>query len=129
MNRTDLLSKREKEIDNRITVVLTYHPALNKVYQILQKAHRHTLKSQRLTLVLPSPPRLPFRNAKTLKDHLVMSKLKITNKKPGVTICERKNCEICHILHKETHLKVRIRVNNIRLNFHLTVTAEMWFTC
>ena len=32
MNRTDLLSKREKEIDNRITLVLTYHPALTKVY-------------------------------------------------------------------------------------------------
>ena len=55
MNRADLLSKRKKEIDNRITLVLTYHPALTKVYEILQKEHRHTLKSQHLTSVLPSP--------------------------------------------------------------------------
>ena len=61
------------------------------MYQILQKAHRHTLKSQRLTAVLPSPPRLAFCNAKTLKDHLVRSKLKTTYEKPGVTICGRKN--------------------------------------
>ena len=58
INRADLLRKRIKEIDNRITLVLTYHTALTKVYEILQKAHRHTLKFQRLTAVLPSPPRV-----------------------------------------------------------------------
>ena len=100
MNRTDLLSKGDKEIDNRITLVFTYHPALTKVYEILQKVYRHTLKSQRLTAILPSPPELAFRNGKTLKDHLVRSKLKTTYEKPGVTICGRKNCEICHILHQ-----------------------------
>ena len=67
VNRTDLLSKRQKEIDNRITLVLTYHPALTKVYEILQKAHRRTLKSQRLTAVLPSPTRHAFRNASSVK--------------------------------------------------------------
>ena len=71
------------------------------MYEILQKTRRHTLKSQCLTAVLPSPPRLTFCNAKTLKDHLVRSKLKTTYEKPGVTICGRKNCEICYILHQE----------------------------
>ena len=100
MTRADLLRKHKKEVDNRIPVVLTYHPALTKVYQILEKPHRHTLKSLRLTAVLPSPPRLAFRNPKTLKDHLVRSKLKTNYEKRGVTICGRKNCEICHILHQ-----------------------------
>ena len=100
MNRTDLLSKREKEIDNGITLVFIYHPTLTKVYEILQKTHRHTLKSQRLTAVLPSPPRFVFCNAKTLKDHLVRSKLKTTYEKPGVTISGRKNCEIYRTLHQ-----------------------------
>ena len=31
MDRANLLSKRKKEIDNRITLALTYHPALAKV--------------------------------------------------------------------------------------------------
>ena len=100
MNRTDLLSKREKEIDNRITLVFTYHVALTKVYEILQKTHRHMLKFQHLTVVLPSPPRLAFCNANTLENHLVRSKLKTTYEKPGVTICGRKNCGICHVLHQ-----------------------------
>ena len=56
------------------------------------------LKSQCLTVVLPSPPQLAFRNAKTSKDHFVGSKLKTTYEKPGVTICGKRICEICHIL-------------------------------
>ena len=39
-------------------------------------------------------------NAKTLKDHLVRPKLKATYEKPGVTICGRKNYEICQKLHQ-----------------------------
>ena len=66
-----MFSKLEEEIDNRITLVLTYHLTLNKVYEILQEAHRHTLKSQLLTLILPLPPQRAFGNAKTLKDHLL----------------------------------------------------------
>ena len=90
MDRAGLLNKRKKEIDNRIPLILTYHPpALTKVYEILQKAHGHRLKYP-----------LAFRNAKTLKDHLVRSKLRTTYEKPGVTICGKKNCEICHILHQ-----------------------------
>ena len=115
-----LLSKRKREIDHRITLVLTYHPALTKVYEILQKAHRHTLKSQLLTQVLPSPPRLAFRNAKILIDHLVSSRLKSTYEKP---------VKFAIYCIKEIHLKVQILVNNIRLTFHLTVIAEMLFTC
>ena len=55
MSRTDLLRKRKEEIYNRITLVLTYHPSLTKVWEVLQKEHRYTLKYHRLTAVLPSP--------------------------------------------------------------------------
>ena len=44
MNMADLLRKYQKEIDNRITLVLTYNLALTKVDEIVQKAHRHTLR-------------------------------------------------------------------------------------
>ena len=117
MNRTDLLSECKKEVDNRITLILTYHPALTEVYEILQKAHRHMHKCQRLTAVLPSPPRLAFRNANTWKDHLVRSKLKTTFEKPRVTICGRKNCEICHILHQEDTFESSNTGKQYKINF------------
>ena len=63
-----------------LTLILTYHPALKNVHEILRKAHRHTLKSPRLQYVLPTPPRVAFRNDKSLKDQLVISKLKNPNR-------------------------------------------------
>ena len=76
IERIDLLRKRDRILDNKITLAFTYHPALNKVYKILEKAHRHVFKLLKLHVVLPSPPRVAIRNAKTLKDILVRSKLK-----------------------------------------------------
>ena len=129
MNRADLLSKRKKEIDKRITLVLTHHPALTKVFKILQKAHRQTLKSQPLTAVLPSPPRLAFRNAKSLKDHLVRSKLKLLMRNLELLFVGERTVKFAIYCIKEIHLKIRILVNNVRLTFHLTVIAEVLFTC
>ena len=117
MNRTDLLSKHKKEIDYRITLVLTYRPALTKVYEILQKTHRHTLKSQDLTAVLPSSPWLAFHNAKTLKDHLVRSKLNTTYEKHGVTICRGKNFEICHIFHERDTIESLNTGKKYKINY------------
>ena len=72
MKRENLLRKPEKQDKNdSLTLVLIYHPTLNKVPKILQKTHRHTVRSPRLSELLPSPSRVVFHNAKTLKDHLV----------------------------------------------------------
>ena len=52
-----------------------YHPALNQLYEILRRAHKHIIKSRQHS-ALPSPPRVAFRNPKTIRDKLVRSKLK-----------------------------------------------------
>ena len=75
VERTASFQIRDKKIDDSITLVLTYHPALNQLYEILGKAHKHVLKSPRLHSALPSPPRAAFRNPKTISDKLVRSKL------------------------------------------------------
>ena len=60
-----------------ILLLWFYHPALNKVHEILKKAHRYTMCLPRLSVVLPSLPQVALPNPKTLKDHLARSKLKI----------------------------------------------------
>ena len=42
------VSKTRQKVDDIITLVLTYHPALNQLYEILQRAQGHFLKSLRL---------------------------------------------------------------------------------
>ena len=82
MNRQKLLIKPEKQDnDDSFILVLAYHPALKKIHEILKKAYRDSIRSPRLIVVLPSPPRVVFRNSKALKDHLIRSKLKIRDSK------------------------------------------------
>ena len=56
VSRDDLLKKVERENDFcEPVLVLTYHPALNCIHEILRNAQRHVYKSARLTKVLKSP--------------------------------------------------------------------------
>ena len=42
-----------KKIDDILTLVLTYHQALNQLCEILGRAHKHVLKSPRRHRILP----------------------------------------------------------------------------
>ena len=76
VDRTVFSQRRDKNVDDIITLVLSYHPVLNQVYEILQRAHKHVLKSLRLHSAVSSPQRVTFRNAKAIREKLVRSKLK-----------------------------------------------------
>ena len=76
VDRTVLFQKWHKKVDDSITFVLTYHPALNQLYEILRRTHKHFLESPKLHSVLPSPPRVAFQNEKTIRDEQVRSKSK-----------------------------------------------------
>ena len=47
--------KRDKKIDDSISLVLTHHPALNQLNKSLRRARKPVLKSARLHSALPSP--------------------------------------------------------------------------
>ena len=64
VDRTVLLQKRDKKVDDNITLVLIYHPALNQVYEILRRAHKLVLKSPRLRSALPLPAKSSFSKRK-----------------------------------------------------------------
>ena len=121
MNRGDLLKKREKQYNNdSLTLVLTYHTALNKVQEILKKAHRHTIRSPRLSAVLTSPPQIAFRNPKTLEDHLVRSKSKIrdsNDEENRIYKCGNINCDICNILYLSNEFQSTVTERRYHISF------------
>ena len=95
VERTVSFQIRDKKVDDNITLVLAYHPALNQMHETLRRAHKHILKSPRLHSGLPSPPRVAFRNPKTIRDKLVRSKLKeFIYKDAAINICGNFNCDI-----------------------------------
>ena len=111
IDRENLLMRHPKQNNiETLTLILTYHPALKNVHEILRKAHRHTLKSPRLQYVLPTPPRVAFRNDKSLKDKLVSSKLKNPDRRdPGNYKCGSNLCQICNIISLENEFTDRHR--------------------
>ena len=135
MTRENLLKKREKQDKNdSLILALTYHPALNKVHEILKKPHRHIIRSPRLSAVLASPRRVAFSNPKTLKDHLVRSKLKIrdsNDEENGIYKCGNVRCDICDVLYltnkfqstvtrKRYHINFKFDCNSINVIYLLT---------
>ena len=96
-------------------MVFTYHSALNKVHEILKKALRHTVRLPRLSAVLPAPPRFVFGNPKTLKNHLVRSKLKI--RKNGIDKCGNINCDVFNALYLSNEFESIVKGKNNHINF------------
>ena len=60
VKRTVSFQKGDKKVDDSVTLVIMYHPALNQFYEILQRAYEHILIPPRLYEALPSPPRVTF---------------------------------------------------------------------
>ena len=117
-SREDLLKKSEKNVDELVTLLLTFHPVLSCVHEILRKAERDALKSNRLSKVLPSPTGVAFHNAKSLKDCLVRSKLKPeSNVTTGNFNCSSKRCEICKILVPGNEFKSFVTKKTYKMNF------------
>ena len=74
IDRETLLMKHPKQNNiETLTLILTYHA-------VLKMFMRYSAKSPRLHYVLPTPPRVAFQNDKLLKDKLVRSKLKNSNR-------------------------------------------------
>ena len=96
--RTVSFHIQDKKVDDSITVVLTYHPALNQLYEILRRAHKHVLKPPRLHSALPSPTMGSFWKSKGDYRQIVRFKSKeFIYKDAGTNICGHSNCDLSKI--------------------------------
>ena len=99
VDRNSVLKKHPKYQEDSISLVLSFHPELHIVFDVLIRAHQRSQKSPILKAILPKPPRVSFRNPKALRDKLVRSKLKLTDEtERGKFPCGRGNFEICNVL-------------------------------
>ena len=98
-----LLDRQPKtKDDNRIPLVLTYHPALNKVYEISKENSKLLLVDDEHKEVFLKQDFLSLRRAKSLKDELVRAKLPKVGEPPLVEgtyrYNGRKSCQICNVI-------------------------------
>jgi hypothetical protein len=71
IDRHDLLEYKEKKINKRVPLVLTYHPSLEKNSGIVRHHWTEIQKGETLTKFFPEPPVVAFRRPKSIKDTLV----------------------------------------------------------
>ena len=105
-DRVGLLNRQNKDQkDGRIPLVLTYHPTLNKVYDILRESSNVLLVDQKHKELFQNKVFLSFRRAKNLKDQLVRAKLPVSVDESlsvkGCYKCNgRKSCQICGLIQE-----------------------------
>ena len=96
IDRNDLLEYKEKRINKRVPLVLTYHPSLEKISGIVLHHWKEIQKSETLTKLFPEPPVVAFRLPKSIKDTLVRAAVS----RPSSTVrhCKPfgdKRCKCC----------------------------------
>ena len=85
---------------------------------LLRKAHKHVLKSPRLYSGLPSPPRVTYRNPKTIRDKLARSKLiEFIYKDGGTNICVHCNCDIGKFFESGDQFESTVTKKKYRISF------------
>ena len=103
---------------------MTFHQALNIVFDVLKRVHQYVQKSPVLKAVLCKPPHIAFCNPKTLCDKLVSSKLKLTeNAEQGNFPCSRGSSEICNILKPGKEFKSTVTGKIYKMNFHFDFSS------
>ena len=102
-----------------------HHPALNQLYEILRRAHKHVLKPPRLHSAVLSPSRVAFQNPKAIRDKPVRFKnLFIKMLGPIFVVILTVIC--VKYLKVEMSLKVTEK-KNTELIFHLIATVVALF--
>ena len=99
IDRQEALKKKVKKTSSRIPFVITYHPALPSVTNILNKAWRVMIKDEHMKKVFSEPPMVAYRQPKnsSLRQLLVKSKIPVREKRqiPGMKICNKAGCNTC----------------------------------
>jgi hypothetical protein len=71
IDRKDLIQYKEKKTNNKVSFVITYHPALSNLSNIVREHWTTIQKHPELCKIFKEPPVLAFRKPKSLKDILV----------------------------------------------------------
>jgi hypothetical protein len=91
INRNNLLEYKEKKINKRVPLVLTYHPSLEKNSGIIRHHWKEIEKSETLAKLFPEPPVLAF--LKALRIH--WSELRYLDHHREYKPCGDKRCKCC----------------------------------
>ena len=96
IDRKDLIQYKEKNANNRVSFVITYHPALSNLSSIVREHWTTIQKHPELCKIFKEPPVLAFRKPKSLKDILVRADISPRPAYNGqCQKCDSRRCMTC----------------------------------
>jgi hypothetical protein len=129
IDRNELLEYKEKKINKRVPLVLTYHPSLENISGIVRHHWKEIQKSETLTKMFPEPSVVAFRRPESIKDTLVRA----TVSRPSSTVgqckpCGDKRCKCCPQWQRAQVFHNKTTGKSIR-SFAMSIAKRlMWFT-
>ena len=119
LDRTELFNQEGRRSDEKmdhIPLVVTFHPALNELRDIVNRFHTMLEASEEHRRVFKEKPLEAFRRAPNLKDSLARAKLpKLqTDEIKGCFRCGKSRCQVFSLCGRVTVLDVVIRVESIQ---------------
>ena len=94
----DLSSNAQKRSDDRVNLVLTFHPGLPDIAGTLRSLHEIVSHDSNLSKAFPLPPRVTFRRPKNLRDHIVRARLSSASTNFCGPCLGRSDCLLCSFL-------------------------------
>ncbi len=129
IDRTDTLKYKDThKSNNRTPLVVTYHPDLPPMAQIVNKHFNILQSNDKLKQIFPEPPLISYRRPKNIRDIVVRAKLPPSNDQndtdslPGSSPCQSKRCKNCTHM-KETNF-FKSSITNQRFEIRQTITCS-----
>ena len=131
-SRHDLLHPNSlPDPDNKIPLILTYHPFNLKVKDIVNRNFHILRNDPETSPIFTEQPLTSYRRSKNIKDSLVQSALKRPSTGPAGTFsCGRSRCYTCACINPTTHISGPKSDHTIRHKFSCTSTNVIYcITC
>lgn len=104
--RAELLhATRYENTNSRIPLVLTYHPGMNQVKDVIYRNFYLLQDDPEVGTLFTHPPLLAYRRDTSIQDMVVHSKVTPGNTGiPGTFTCGRNRCITCHHVSQKTNI-------------------------
>ena len=129
LDRAELLNQESRcseEKKDHIPLVVTFHPALNELRDIVNRFHAMLDASEEHKRVFKEKPLVAFRRAPNLKDSLVrakLPKLQIEGIK-GCFRCGKSRCQVCSFMSEGNSFRCSVSGREYTINSSFTCDSS-----
>ena len=113
------LKAGSKQTGSGVLFVLTYHPKLKKIAQIMKKLEHLLYQDESVKRVFTPPPMVSYRSARKLSSYLVRAKLYLLKRERGSYKCGNLRCLVCDNIAETDTFTSTVTGESFKINHYL----------